>query len=593
MVTQIVLSSRQPLIFAFQRLMKYHLQVCLMAQSTTLSLNAGARQILWIYSYRNRRSGSWLPTLFRYSRKACCSSFRHGLLQPSRSLHLRLELCKRFLDGPPLAAAVSAVRLAQLFMELGQYDRAAGTLDSAGYYATLAARFHDDVRVLETISTLRHRIRRLEVRLARANRFGVSRFWQIDEPKVTPEPAPLLQSVPPRPSAILPIGLHLEFRRLRQLFGSGLKSGDVWIWDTSIQTASDSWRACEMQSLQIRKAGIPDNYLRGELQYANELFFHLGAIRQGETVSPVELDPGPYGNALAICICLPASGLLTVRYRDSSGTLHSPEPILLPAGREIEQLVGELHTQLANLAYGASTDATGFDACAARLARAIGVDKLAGSLPPFIESLSIRPDAWLHSVPFAAMPLPDGTRLGMKYRISITPVLVAARPRQGIRGNCVVAVVRHDVRNPSSPSGSYPVFPGVVLAVQAWRTENGGPVADIGLRAPLDRGNLARVLADASEFCFAGHGWMAEADPRENGLVLVPKPDRPEIFSIADLAAIRSEVLDTVCLFCCSVGDSLEAPYGSTAGLVHSFLRAGARQVLASLWPARADVARA
>ena len=84
---------------------------------------------------------------------------------------------------------------------------------------------------------------------------------------------------------------------------------------------------------------------------------------------------------------------------------------------------------------------------------------------------------------------------------------------------------------------------------------------------------------------FATHTWLDERRPELSALVLSPTPDgQSPLLPVAELAALDL-TSRMVVLSGCSTASGVEIRGEGLVGLSHAFLRAGAAQIVASLWP--------
>jgi CHAT domain-containing protein len=229
-----------------------------------------------------------------------------------------------------------------------------------------------------------------------------------------------------------------------------------------------------------------------------------------------------------------------------------------------------------------------------RLAEGLRLPELLAGLPADTRGLAVVPDDSLHGFPFAACRH-RGRYLVEHYALSTAFERTAGPPPRpaGPPGPALtVAVTRV-----APPTDSFPFsgaeLPGTrpeVERVGAWLAGRGLEVCclvddDAGREAVLDQWRRASYVHAAC------HGIFRPDRPDATGLVLVPRPGRPEVLSLADLARLETPGLRHVTLSNCWLADAFVLPGRWVVTLPETLCRAGARSVLASLWPLADDVA--
>jgi CHAT domain-containing protein len=112
------------------------------------------------------------------------------------------------------------------------------------------------------------------------------------------------------------------------------------------------------------------------------------------------------------------------------------------------------------------------------------------------------------------------------------------------------------------------------------------------LDAPqITAANLAAALPGAAYLHFVGHGKFDPYRPEQSGLVLVPAVGSEELFGLAAIENARCGALQHATITACWGADAYALPGRVVDGIAEAFRRAGARSVLASMWPADPAVA--
>ncbi len=103
--------------------------------------------------------------------------------------------------------------------------------------------------------------------------------------------------------------------------------------------------------------------------------------------------------------------------------------------------------------------------------------------------------------------------------------------------------------------------------------------------ALLGSASLTGELLHHRVLHFATHTWLDDLRPELSALVLSPTPDgQGPLIPVAELAALDL-TSRMVVLSGCSTASGVEIRGEGLVGLSHAFLRAGAAQIIASLWP--------
>jgi tetratricopeptide (TPR) repeat protein len=226
----------------------------------------------------------------------------------------------------------------------------------------------------------------------------------------------------------------------------------------------------------------------------------------------------------------------------------------------------------------------------AQVAGALLPGALAG-LPADVERLYLVPPGRLSGFPLEVLPLPGsaertlGDRFATSYLPSATSLSALLERAAGPRGMVVLA----DPVLPSAPDS------GIVLASATYRglRATALPFARREMRRIGIRGATLATGADASEerlrlaiderpavIHFATHALITPTRPAESGVLLAGGDGRLSLAEVEDLAAPAELVTLSGCR---TAGGYVFAGEG-TLGLPRSFLAAGTRSVVASLW---------
>lgn len=181
-------------------------------------------------------------------------------------------------------------------------------------------------------------------------------------------------------------------------------------------------------------------------------------------------------------------------------------------------------------------------------------------------------DGPFHELPVHALPMPDGRRLIEHARIVHAPSLHALalmRRRPGLRED--------DPMNTVATVGV--AFPDEARAISIRAS---GPCLS-GRRIPKEQ--VHDVASRAKVLHFACHGFFDGETPLDSGLLLSTDmpPSLDDVLSVRDLDEWHLQS-DLVVLSACETGLGRIAP-SDFLGLARGFAAAGARSVIASLWP--------
>jgi CHAT domain-containing protein len=225
------------------------------------------------------------------------------------------------------------------------------------------------------------------------------------------------------------------------------------------------------------------------------------------------------------------------------------------------------------------------------LSKRLGLSEVLHRLPRETTRLFVNADDGLHGFPFAAMdhaghPLVDQFALTVTYHSLPTPCNNSSRiPSRKV----VVAAVSRG--NDNQGIDSLPqVLPEAKQVAEWWQRRNHDviPLHD----GEASRHSLLDALKSARFGHIACHGLFQAGRPQSTGLVLLPGAGEPEILSLEDLARADLSGLELVTLSSCWQADNFVFPGRWIVSLPETLWRAGARQVLACLWPVDDQVAR-
>jgi CHAT domain-containing protein/tetratricopeptide (TPR) repeat protein len=289
--------------------------------------------------------------------------------------------------------------------------------------------------------------------------------------------------------------------------------------------------------------------------------------------------------------------------------------VVLPPQREIEALARRVFADLSTVEAGG-----GGREAAARLGRLL--------LGPVWERAArasrwvIVPDGALHSLPFAALPAPDGTgrllleKVEIDYLPSAT-TLAQQRRRPPPASSRRAAILADPVFSASDPRVAPPSRQA--RAVPAAEAANGGPMRGAEEAPPFERlpasgreaeeiaglappgevwiargfaasreAVLAGALRDFRVVHFATHAVADTRTPELSGLVLsqVDEAGRPRdgFLGLSDVYDLRLDA-GLVVLSGCRTALGKEVRGEGIMGLTRGFLHAGVPRVVASLWP--------
>jgi CHAT domain-containing protein/tetratricopeptide (TPR) repeat protein len=217
-------------------------------------------------------------------------------------------------------------------------------------------------------------------------------------------------------------------------------------------------------------------------------------------------------------------------------------------------------------------------------------------IPPVLESLDTRtavvfiPDKALSSLPFAALRSPVTGRYLIEERsITLAPsvrlYLSILDRNRSIKGRDEWSPLL--IGNPSFDRRVFPRLPdlpGAAAETEALRRLYPASVVIAGRDA-----TASRLLAEIDRheiFSFAGHAVENPRSPRDSYLVLAPSTqlDERSIVFAHEIGERRLQCLRLVVLSTCHTAAAASSRTGGIGGMTRSFLQAGARAVLGTLW---------
>jgi CHAT domain-containing protein len=266
--------------------------------------------------------------------------------------------------------------------------------------------------------------------------------------------------------------------------------------------------------------------------------------------------------------------------------------IVIPSMDSIEPLVTEY---LRNLQAGKPADSF------AHALRRQLLDPVLTGMPGGVTRLLIVPDDVLHRLPLDALPLADGRPLLRRYAAAVVPSAAVAihlygrrrvneHPRILALGDPQFA----DERSRSNPfsetyrsafleTGGLPRL--AASAREARLAARFSTDAELRLRAEASEAYLKRSdLAGFNIIHLASHALVDERTLERTAIALAPGNGEDGFLSAGDLSSLRLDA-DLVVLSACRTASGVVVGGEGVQGLVSPLISAGARSVVATMWP--------
>ncbi|MBX7186053.1 MAG: CHAT domain-containing protein [Vicinamibacteria bacterium] len=183
----------------------------------------------------------------------------------------------------------------------------------------------------------------------------------------------------------------------------------------------------------------------------------------------------------------------------------------------------------------------------------------------------------LARVPFAALPLSDGIRLGARAALTYAPAPESAPPAPPAPWRSPLIVT-------ASPDGpEFPKLPRASIEAATLARQLRARLLS-GEEATTER--ILSLLPKADFFYFSGHALVNASRPFDSSLVLVDSSNRPSFLTIRRVRSLDLRGLRLAVLAGCSTAEAGDVGSMTLAG---AFLAAGARSVVGTLWPVPDD----
>jgi CHAT domain-containing protein len=224
-------------------------------------------------------------------------------------------------------------------------------------------------------------------------------------------------------------------------------------------------------------------------------------------------------------------------------------------------------------------------------------------LPVHIQRLVVVPDDPLFQVPFDALrPTPSAPPLAQRFAIALAPSATTWwRLRQTATPHATsAALVYADPQGRSAwptvapgggssatrADGSLEPLPGARREGAGAERALPGPVR---LRTGIDATETAfkrERITDYRILHFAAHAVLDAARPERTAVLLAPSDEDDGMLQVREIVDLRLDG-QAVVLSACQSANGLLVPAEGLFGLSHAFVLAGARVVVANLWPVR------
>lgn len=210
------------------------------------------------------------------------------------------------------------------------------------------------------------------------------------------------------------------------------------------------------------------------------------------------------------------------------------------------------------------------------LAASIGVTDAIASFPG-IDRLVIVPHDVVASVPFAALPIGDRRLCQVGPIVQFDRIARLRRRAWRWRSGRLLAVGRKRYRDGGLPD----LHAAEAEAIAVVDAAGGGdpPLLD------ATRESLIAAVSDAARLHVAAHGVFDAAHPARSGLVLGKAGGGYETLTLRELRSIDLRGLRLATLATCRSAEHAQLPGRERVCLPTALLDAGARGVIASLWP--------
>lgn len=241
----------------------------------------------------------------------------------------------------------------------------------------------------------------------------------------------------------------------------------------------------------------------------------------------------------------------------------------------------------------------GADGPGAELRRQL-LDPVLKELPSQISRLLIIPDDLLHRVPLDALPLDNGQPLITRYSVAVVPSAAIAAHlytrRRVSESPRILAVGDPRFSEEAAADPTTEIYrsafletgglPRLTASAREARIAAGfSPNAELRLRGDASESYLKRSdLAGFSIIHLASHALVDERTLERTAIALAPGEGEDGFLSAGDLSVLQLNA-DLVVLSACRTAGGVVVGGEGVQGLVAPLLSAGARSVMATMWP--------
>jgi len=213
------------------------------------------------------------------------------------------------------------------------------------------------------------------------------------------------------------------------------------------------------------------------------------------------------------------------------------------------------------------------------ISEALQLPALLARIPARTSSLTFVPDDILHGIPFAAIPVSSKIS---KYLVEDFAVTVSNEWRPKVRQPSTASgVLAVSVPYGTSDLEPLPGADAERKQVLKWLTS-----MDVAaIESKTEKQAILSRLQEARFFHIACHGEFCPDAPSDSGLLIVSKEGEVNRISLRDLSHLDLSGLELAILSSCWSADNFILPGRWIISLPETFLRAGARTVVGSLWP--------